>query len=404
LPKANKAQRPKEWGKDHSRICERWLLADGRNLAMLRSVQFSVVAVVLSLIALTANAQPSGINWRTDLDAARAEARQTNRLVLVHFWSVTCGPCKLLDRDVFSQPQVGAVLEQKYVPVKVNAGDARVLTEALGITRVPTDVVMTPEGTVIERMVSPNTPMAYVGKMNEVATKFASQPSRPYNDAIAKVGQTPPVSPQSTNSAYSGLAVPAAPAMNTSPQGVANPYAAALAQQQAAAAPVQTASAQPAAPPAVMSNNYAATPPEVTAAAPQQAPAVTPQLPAGSPPLGFDGFCPVTMKKQWKWTRGDVRYGAVHRGRTYLFTSAEAQAEFLKSPDAYSPVLSGADPVLAMDAKQNVPGQRAFALEYRGQFYLFSSQETLTKFRDNADAYSQGVQQAMNPAGGKTLR
>lgn len=371
---------------------------------MLRSVKF---AVALAFVGFSANAQQPGVNWRTDLDAARAEARQTNRLVLVHFWSVTCGPCKLLDRDVFSQPQVGATLEQKYVPVKVNAGDARVLTEALGITRVPTDVVMTPEGTVIERLVSPNTPMAYVGKMNEVATKFASQPSRPYNDAIAKAGQAPPVSPQATNSTYSGLAVPAAPAINQSPQGVANPYAAALAQQQAAATPVRTASAQPTTPPAVMNNNYAATPPEVAAAAPQQPAPVAapqPQLPAGSPPLGFDGFCPVMMKQQWKWQRGDVRYGAVHRGRTYLFTSAEAQAEFLKSPDAFSPVLSGADPVLAMDAKQNVPGQRAFALEYRGQFYLFSSQETLTKFRDNADAYSHGVQQAMNPAGGKTLR
>ncbi len=329
---------------------------------MLRSVNF---AVVLSLLALTANAQQPGVNWRTDLDAARAEARQTNRLVLVHFWSVTCGPCKLLDRDVFSQPQVGATLEQKYVPVKVNAGDARVLTEALGITRVPTDVVMTPEGTVIERLVSPNTPMAYIGKMHEVATKFASQPSRPYNDAIAKAGQAPPVSPQASNTTYAGLNVAPAPAMNQSPQGVANPYATALAMQQTPTTPATPARVAS----AVTENAYVQSPPEVNTVIPTQAatqqpvatqpaPVVTPQLPAGSPPLGFDGFCPVMMKQQWKWVRGDVRYGAVHRGRTYLFTSAEAQAEFLKSPDAFSPVLSGADPVLAMDAKQNVPGQR----------------------------------------------
>ncbi len=379
---------------------------------MLRSVKY---AVMLALVGLTANGQQPGVNWRTDLDAARAEARQTNRLVLVHFWTVTCGPCKLLDRDVFSQPQVGATLEQKYVPVKINAADARVLTEALGITRVPTDVVMTPEGTVIERLVSPNTPMAYVGKMHEIATKFASQPSRPYNDAIAKAGQAPPVPPQAANTTYSGLAIPAAPAMNQSPQGVANPYAAALAKQQAPSNPATPPAVPARVASAVTENAYVQSPPEVNTAIPEQAtaqqpvatqpaPVVTPQLPAGSPPLGFDGFCPVTMKQQWKWARGDVRYGAVHRGRTYLFTSPEAQAEFLKSPDAYSPVLSGADPVLAMDAKQNVPGQRAFALEYRGQFYLFSSQETLTKFRDNADAYSQGVQQAMNPAAGKTLR
>ena len=70
------------------------------------------------------------------------------------------------------------------------------------------------------------------------------------------------------------------------------------------------------------------------------------QLPDGSPPLGLDGNCPVQLSEHKKWVRGNPSFGAVHRGRTYLFVSAEDQQKFLANPDHYSPVVSGNDPVL----------------------------------------------------------
>jgi hypothetical protein len=49
--------------------------------------------------------------------------------------------------------------------------------------------------------------------------------------------------------------------------------------------------------------------------------------------MGFEGFCPVTMKNEWRWARGDVRWGAIHQGRTYLFASEDAQRAFLATND-----------------------------------------------------------------------
>ena len=79
-------------------------------------------------------------------------------------------------------------------------------------------------------------------------------------------------------------------------------------------------------------------------------------LPPGAPPLGLDGCCPVTLVEQKRWAKGDTQWGAIHRGRTYLFASSEAQRRFLANPDAYSPVIEGNDPVLALDNRQLVPG------------------------------------------------
>jgi YHS domain-containing protein len=68
---------------------------------------------------------------------------------------------------------------------------------------------------------------------------------------------------------------------------------------------------------------------------------------------------------------------------------------FLANPDQFSPVLSGVDPVVAVDQRKSVPGQREFAVQYptsTGRFYLFSSQQTLEKFWENPSAYAQGAE------------
>ena len=134
------------------------------------------------------------------------------------------------------------------------------------------------------------------------------------------------------------------------------------------------------------------------AAAPAQAVAANlppANLPPGSPPLGLDGCCPVTLVEQKRWARGDTQWGAVHRGRTYLFASSEAQHRFLANPDAYSPVIEGNDPVLALDNRQLVPGSRALGVFYEKRVYLFSSEETLRRFEQNPKRYAAEIVQAM---------
>jgi YHS domain-containing protein len=120
------------------------------------------------------------------------------------------------------------------------------------------------------------------------------------------------------------------------------------------------------------------------------------ELPAGAPPLAFEGYCPVTLKTVNRWSRGDAQFGAVHRGRTYLFTGAEQRDQFLANPDGFSPVFAGLDPVLLIDKQQSVEGSRALGFRYGESFYLFSSEETKQKFAASPHTYAAGVRQAMN--------
>jgi protein disulfide-isomerase len=108
-------------------------------------------------------------------------------------------------------------------------------------------------------------------------------------------------------------------------------------------------------------------------------------------PLGLEGYCPVTLVDKGSWVEGRAQWGARHRGRTYLFASAEQQKAFLADPDRYAPALSGDDPVLACDTGKQIAGQRRYGVTYQARTYLFSSPETRTAFTANPQRYTARV-------------
>lgn len=372
-----------------------------------------LLATLLSLAIAPAASRAESVRWRNNVDAAKIEATQSGKLVLLHFWTTSCGPCKTLERDVFSQPQIGDLLEHSFVPVKVDADLAPALAGAYEIDRVPTDVVLTPQGNVVAKLSCPMDPSTYATQLGNVASHYVQ--------FMAK--SNAPVQPP-VQSAYNGLQVgqynaQQAPATTTSegPAGVtpaaayaSNPYAAAP--QAAPAASEQMAAPQAKQVLPGMNNPFAQTTSAAQPASQQQQIVTTAQLaaklPPGSPPLAFEGFCPVTLKVARKWVPGNPHFGAIHRGRTFLFSSDAGRQQFLANPDAFSPVFSGMDAVIMLDQNQAVEGSRRYGYEYRGAFYLFHSQETMARFAKDPDRYSAQVRQAMNRmeanSGGTTYR
>jgi YHS domain-containing protein len=112
--------------------------------------------------------------------------------------------------------------------------------------------------------------------------------------------------------------------------------------------------------------------------------------------FGLDGYCPITLAEQKRWQVGDRRFGAMHRGKTYLFAGPIEQQKFLASPDRYAPAISGEDVVAAVDQGQSVQGKREFGVEYQGRTYLFASPASRQIFCQNTQRYVAEVLQAEN--------
>jgi len=330
-----------------------------------------LVACVGSSIPLDAQARnlktEAGIRWQSDLEAAKQQAAREQKLVLVHVWAPWCGPCKRMDREVFNQAAVAQSLDPHFVCVKINTDEQPDAKKQFGIKNWPTDLVLSPDGRVVERTEGFKAAAKYSHEMTQIAaTAKSSAPST----VLAK-----------------------GPESNYPPRRESPP---------AGDAPAPWAKDRGQAPPVQTQSNYP--PREARPAAPAaSAPAVaqTPALPPGTPPLGLDGFCPVQLSQAMKlaepsrkWTRGDVRWGAIHRGRLYLFVGAAEQSAFLSDPDRFAPVCSGDDPVLALDQGRQVPGRREFGVMYNGRFFLFAGESTLNQFAKNPERYTAEAIQA----------
>lgn len=139
-----------------------------------------------------------------------------------------------------------------------------------------------------------------------------------------------------------------------------------------------------------------------TTGAPEAAQPASFNLPPGSPPVMMEGCCPVTLVEQSNWLPGSPQFGAVHRGRTYLFQGAVEQQQFLASPDRYSPVLSGFDPVRFVELGQSVEGKREFGVSFEEKIYLFADADARDRFESNPYHYSQAAHEVMRQSDAAT--
>jgi protein disulfide-isomerase len=396
----------------------------------------SVTLTSLIVLATSVSAFGQGsIPWVHSFETAQQLAQRDQRLLLVHFYADWCGPCRSLEQTVFSDPSVGRSVAAHYVPVKINVDQSPELAKRYGVSSIPTDVIVDCQGQVLYQTRSPNTSQDYLQLLQGLATGTASAASA--QPVAARFG------PQAGHQAAGAAAAaqqwqgapghPEAIGAYAQQQPENNGWGGVSHWQDRADAAVSASSLDPQAgheeawrqstwqdsPQASM---HSATTPSPNSrdrqpTAPNSPVAGLVENPYGQPggqappapqaaatsgggfPLALDGFCAVLLAEQEQWQRGDAAWGAIHRGRTYLFSSQEFQQRFLADPDRYSPVLSGLDPTRYVDTGEPVPGLRQHGMWFRGKIYLFADEASLLRFSQKPEYYAQRAHEIMMMAG-----
>lgn len=92
---------------------------------------------------------PDTVGWRSDFEAAAAEAVAEGRPMLVYFGADWCGACKQLVHESIPDSTVSTLIRDRTVPVKVDltrsGGPADAIARSMQIDALPTLVIWDPQ-------------------------------------------------------------------------------------------------------------------------------------------------------------------------------------------------------------------------------------------------------------------
>jgi len=111
-------------------------------------------------------------------DAVLEKARQTNKLVFLDCYTSWCVPCKKMEKEVFTRPEIANFFNQKFINVKydMEGQQGELLKEAYGVNVFPTYLFITPDGQVAHRIIGAHT----AGNEFLEWSKMAVTPGRSY--------------------------------------------------------------------------------------------------------------------------------------------------------------------------------------------------------------------------------
>ncbi len=144
---------------------------------MKRAWLFGLAAGVCLLVTMTAANAAGKVVWAKSLDAAMAEAKKSNKLVMVDFYTDWCHWCKVLDEKTYSDARVGKAAEQ-VVAVKVNAEKEGVAAaKKYKVSGYPTIMFLAPDGSVAGQIGGYAPPEPFIADMKKFITAHKELPA-----------------------------------------------------------------------------------------------------------------------------------------------------------------------------------------------------------------------------------
>ena len=106
-----------------------------------------ILAILLVISTTMSNANVVGISWFRDLNKASEVANKTNQPMMIEFWADWCDACKVMEDEVYKDPNVVAAVNDKVIPVRIHFDLQRDLAQKYNVPALPYLVFTTSNGT-----------------------------------------------------------------------------------------------------------------------------------------------------------------------------------------------------------------------------------------------------------------
>jgi thioredoxin-like negative regulator of GroEL len=112
-------------------------------------VALGLLAAVLAAGTPSRADDPASVRWRTDYNAARKEAQAKGLPLVVEIGTAECTHCRRQDATTFRDPGVVALLNARFVPLRIDGNQNNALVQALRIQVYPTTVFAAADGKIL---------------------------------------------------------------------------------------------------------------------------------------------------------------------------------------------------------------------------------------------------------------
>ncbi len=157
------------------------------------------------------------IRWAPDVATARKASMEYKVPMLIHFYGDDCLPCKVLEQNVLSRPEVIETLNKFFICVRINASRDRQTAAEYGVHSWPTDVFISPDGKSLDQGVCKPNVGEYLGVLHNIAVMnrdrnamLAAQQTQNANQVTSQVASYSPTSTSSLHPQNAQVQLPPA--------------------------------------------------------------------------------------------------------------------------------------------------------------------------------------------------
>ena len=119
----------------------------------------------------------NGVMWQPWGGEAFARARNERKPVLLSIATAWCGSCEKMDRTSYADPDIVALINDRFVPVRVDADDRPDISERYSLGGWPTTAFLTPTGEILTG--GTFVPLDRMrGVLTRVSEAYSTQPER----------------------------------------------------------------------------------------------------------------------------------------------------------------------------------------------------------------------------------
>lgn len=122
-------------------------------MMIMRLIILATQLLLLSISSYVKGQQKGIIFEDCPFDSAIVKSINASRPVFIDFYTDWCGPCKVLDANVFRNDSVGEYFNSKFINLKINAekGEGIFLAKKYDIFCYPSVIFINPDGSLIHR-------------------------------------------------------------------------------------------------------------------------------------------------------------------------------------------------------------------------------------------------------------